>query len=53
MVPPGIDARFSPDGARDDDPLVVAVGRLVPVKRFDRFVEAMVAVKKSTRACGP
>ena len=47
VVPPGIDARFSPGGVRDGDPLVVAVGRLVPVKRFDRFVEAMVALKKA------
>jgi glycosyltransferase involved in cell wall biosynthesis len=46
VVPPGIDARFSPGGVRDADPFVVAVGRLVPVKRFDRFVEAMLVLKK-------
>ena len=34
-----------PAGKRDPDPLVVAVGRLVPVKRLDRFVEAMVLLK--------
>ncbi len=47
VVPPGIDSRFSPGEGSDPDPLVVAVGRLVPVKRFDRFVEAMVALKKA------
>ncbi|MGP0029923.1 MAG: glycosyltransferase family 4 protein [Acidimicrobiales bacterium] len=45
VVPPGIDARFSPGGTRDPDPLIVAVGRLVPVKRIDRFIAAMVALK--------
>jgi len=45
VVPPGIDPRFSPDGERSPTPLVVAVGRLVPVKRFDLLVEALVALK--------
>jgi glycosyltransferase involved in cell wall biosynthesis len=45
VVPPGIDGRFSPEGRPDPDPLVVAVGRLVPVKRIDRFIEAMVLLK--------
>jgi glycosyltransferase involved in cell wall biosynthesis len=45
VVPPGIDRRFSPGGTRDRHPLVVAVGRLVPVKRLDRFIEAMVLLK--------
>jgi glycosyltransferase involved in cell wall biosynthesis len=47
VVPPGIDSRFSPGRETDPDPLVVAVGRLVPVKRFDWFVQAMIALKKS------
>ncbi len=47
VIPPGIDPRFSPGDGPDPDPLVVAVGRLVPVKRFDRFVEGMVALKKT------
>jgi glycosyltransferase involved in cell wall biosynthesis len=47
VVPPGIDPRFSPGEGSDPDPLVVAVGRLVPVKRFDRFVEAMVELKQA------
>jgi glycosyltransferase involved in cell wall biosynthesis len=45
VVPPGVDARFTPGGSRNPTPLVVAVGRLVPVKRFDLFIEAMIALK--------
>ncbi|MDA8039875.1 MAG: glycosyltransferase family 4 protein [Actinomycetota bacterium] len=40
VVPPGIDRRFSPGGERSSRPLLVAVGRLVPVKRFERLVRA-------------
>jgi glycosyltransferase involved in cell wall biosynthesis len=45
VAPPGIDGRFTPGGQRSTVPLVVAVGRLVPVKRFDALVRALVAVK--------
>jgi glycosyltransferase involved in cell wall biosynthesis len=45
VVPPGIDPRFSPGGTRAGHPLVVAVGRLVPVKRFDLLIDALVALK--------
>jgi len=38
VVPPGIDPRYSPGGQRADRPLVVAVGRLVPVKNFPRLI---------------
>ena len=38
--PPGVDARFTPGGQRSPTPLVVAVGRLVPVKRFDVLLRA-------------
>ena len=44
VVPPGIDERFSPGGERSEHPLVVAVGRLVPVKRYDVLIRAMGAV---------
>lgn len=45
VVPPGIDPRFSPAGPRSDTPLVVAVGRLVPVKRFDFLIEGLVELQ--------
>jgi glycosyltransferase involved in cell wall biosynthesis len=41
VVRPGIDPRFGPGGERSPTPLVVAVGRLVPVKRFDLLIEAL------------
>jgi glycosyltransferase involved in cell wall biosynthesis len=31
VVPPGIDARFTPDGPRSPTPLIVAVGRLIRI----------------------
>jgi glycosyltransferase involved in cell wall biosynthesis len=45
VVPPGIDPRFSPGGRRSRVPLVTAVGRLVPVKRFDLLIDALVEVR--------
>ncbi len=45
VVPPGIDARFSPGTTRSDRPLVVAVGRLVPVKRFHLLVDALAPLR--------
>ena len=45
VVPPGIDPRYSPGGKRSPDPLVVAVGRLVPVKQFPALVDALVALR--------
>ena len=42
VVPPGIDPRFGPLGEKSPTPLVVAVGRLVPVKQFDVLVDALV-----------
>jgi glycosyltransferase involved in cell wall biosynthesis len=41
VAPPGIETTYSPGGSRSKEPLVVAVGRLVPVKRFDLLLEAL------------
>ncbi|MGH8994692.1 MAG: glycosyltransferase family 4 protein [Acidimicrobiales bacterium] len=41
VAPPGIDPRFSVGGTKAADPLIVTVGRLVPVKRFSLFIDAM------------
>ena len=46
VVPPGIDACFSPGGERSAAPLVVAVGRLVPVKRYDVLLRVLARVKQ-------
>jgi glycosyltransferase involved in cell wall biosynthesis len=46
VAPPGIEPGFSPGGQRDEQPLVVAVGRLVPVKRFDLLMEGLVAARR-------
>jgi glycosyltransferase involved in cell wall biosynthesis len=56
VVPPGVDDIFATVGAaisRDSqvsckaaDPLVISVGRLVPVKRFDLFIRSLVEVRK-------
>jgi glycosyltransferase involved in cell wall biosynthesis len=47
VVPPGVDPSFHPGGERSVDPLVMAVGRLAPVKRFDVLLDALVAVRAS------
>ncbi len=45
VVHPGVDATFSPGGRKAERPLVLAVGRLVPVKRFHLLVDALSALK--------
>jgi glycosyltransferase involved in cell wall biosynthesis len=41
VIPNGVDARYSPGTvAKDAEPLVLAVGRLAPVKRYDMLVRA-------------
>ena len=47
VVPPGIDPRFSPGGHRCEHPLVVAVGRLVPVKNFSRLIAILARVHEA------
>ncbi len=45
VSPPGVGPAFSPGGERSETPLVVAVGRLVPVKRFELLIEGLVELK--------
>lgn len=48
VVPPGIDARFTPgDGDRTPHPSLVAVGRLVPVKRYDQLIRSVARVMET------
>jgi glycosyltransferase involved in cell wall biosynthesis len=47
VIHPGVDPRFSPGGERSADPLVVAVGRLAPVKRYDALVRVCHAARKA------
>jgi glycosyltransferase involved in cell wall biosynthesis len=39
VVPPGVSDAFTPGGSRSARPLLVAVGRLMPSKRFDALIE--------------
>lgn len=45
VVPPGIDPQFSPGGERSTHPLVVAVGRLMPVKAFDVLIQQIAPLR--------
>jgi glycosyltransferase involved in cell wall biosynthesis len=45
VVPPGIDPMFTPGTERSPVPLLVAVGRLVPVKRLPDMVRAMIELR--------
>ena len=47
VTPPGVEPRFTPGGERSPVPLVVAVGRLVPVKQFHLLIEALVRLKEA------
>ena len=46
VVKPGVDPRFAPGPGRDSTPLVVAVGRLVPVKRLPMLVRILADVRR-------
>lgn len=46
-IPNGVDERFTPGGTRSPTPLVLAVGRLAPVKRFELLIEAAVEARRS------
>jgi len=47
VVPPGIEAGFTPGGTRADRPLVVGVGRLMPSKAFDILIEAVAQARRA------
>lgn len=44
VITPGVNPFFTPGGSRSERPLVVAVGRLTPVKDFPRLVRIMAGV---------
>ncbi len=46
VVPPGVDPRFAPGPEKSPTPLVVAVGRLMPSKRFDVLIDHMHQVRQ-------
>jgi len=45
VVPPGVSDEFTPADSRSADPLLVAVGRLMPSKRFASLIEMMARVR--------
>ena len=47
VIPPGISETFRPGVSKSSEPLVVAVGRLVPVKRFDVLIREFAAAHSS------
>lgn len=54
VVPPGVDGAFGPGGHESQEPFVVAVGRLVAYKRFDRLIRVLFDLKRrhpGLRAC--
>lgn len=46
VLTPGVDPAFKPRFKKADKPLVLGVGRLVPVKRFTLFLDVVLRVKK-------
>jgi glycosyltransferase involved in cell wall biosynthesis len=47
VVHPGIDEFFSPGESRSAHPLIVAVGRLMPSKRFDHLIRIAIDLRES------
>lgn len=45
VSPPGVEERFSAGGRRADHPVVLSVGRLMPQKRVDLVIDALVEVQ--------
>ncbi|MDO8363027.1 MAG: glycosyltransferase family 4 protein [Actinomycetota bacterium] len=44
-IPNGVDPSFSPGGTKSAEPLVIAVGRLAPVKRFELLIDAAIEAR--------
>jgi glycosyltransferase involved in cell wall biosynthesis len=50
VIPNGVDARYSPGQvAKEPEPLVAAVGRLAPVKRYDALIRAADIARRVAR----
>jgi glycosyltransferase involved in cell wall biosynthesis len=47
VVPPGVDPMYTPGGERSAPPMILHVGRLVPVKRIDRLIRAAVVAREA------
>jgi glycosyltransferase involved in cell wall biosynthesis len=47
VVHPGIDDFFSPGGVRAEEPTILAVGRLMPSKRFDQLIRIASDIRES------
>jgi glycosyltransferase involved in cell wall biosynthesis len=45
-VPNGVDPMFTPGGEKSPDPIAIAVGRLVPVKRYDHLIRAIAEARR-------
>jgi glycosyltransferase involved in cell wall biosynthesis len=46
VVRPGVDPRYTPGGERFPRPLIVAAGRMAPVKRYDMLIRAAALARK-------
>src|SRR5439155_6728199 len=47
VVPPGVDPRFTPGDEKSSRPSIVAVGRLVPVKQYERLIRAVATARRT------